>query len=86
MSIQALHKSHPHKVSIPDGNVACNAQSSFITANGQCASIGAGKTVTAISIVPLGVKAKGSNGSTVIFLDSGSNTTFCSNKLSLCRL
>ena len=54
-----------------------NTQNSFISADGQCASIGAGKSVTALPIVPVRVKAKGSNTSTVTyaFLDSGSNTT-----------
>jgi len=72
-----------HEVSIPDGNAVGNAQSSFISAIGQCASIGAGKSATALPIVPVRVKAKGSNRSTVTyaFLNSGSNTTFCSNKL-----
>ena len=72
-----------HEVSIPDGNAENNAQSSFISADGQCASIGAGKSATALPIVPVRVKAKGSNRTTVTyaFLDSGSNTTFCSNKL-----
>ena len=78
--------SNEHEVSIPDGNAACNAQSIFIGANRHCASIGAGKSVTATSIVPVRVKAKGSNGSTVTFLNSGSNTTLCSNKLSSWRL
>ena len=70
-------------MSIPDGKAAGNAQSSSISANGQSASIGAGKSVTALPIVPIRVKAKGLYGSTVtyFFLDSGSNITFCSNKL-----
>ena len=60
-----------------------NAQNSFISTDGQCASIRAGKSASALPIVPVRVKAKGSNTSTVTyaFLDSGSNTTFCSNKL-----
>ena len=72
-----------HEVPVPDGNAVSNAQNSFISADGQCASIGAGKSATALPIVPVRVKAKGSNSSTVTyaFLDSGSNTTFCSNKL-----
>ena len=72
-----------HEVSVPGGNAASNAQSSFISADGQCASIGAGKSATALPIVPVRVKAKGSNRSTITyaFLDSGSNTTFCSYKL-----
>ena len=75
--------SNEHEVSIPDGNPESNAQSSFITTDSQCASIGAGKSATALPIVPVRVKAKGSSRSTVTyaFLDSGSNTTFCSNKL-----
>ena len=72
-----------HEVPVPDGNAVSNAQNSFISADGQCASIGAGKSATALPIEPVRVKAKGSNRSTVtyVFLDSGSNTTFCSNKL-----
>ena len=72
-----------HEDSVPDGNAVSNAQNSFISADGQCASIGAGKSASALPIVPVRVKAKGSNTSTVTyaFLDSGSNTTFCSNKL-----
>ena len=95
MSIQALHISrepeetsrrentNEHEVSVPDSNAVGNAQSNFISADGQCASIGAGKSATALPIVPVRVKAKGSNRSTVTYavLDSGSNTTFCSNKL-----
>ena len=73
-----------HEVPAPDGNTVSNAQNSLISADGQCASIGAGKTATALPIVPASkAKAKGSNRSTVTyaFLDSGSNTSFCSNKL-----
>ena len=72
-----------HEVPVRDGNAVSNAQNSFISADGQCASIRAGKSATALPIVPVRVKAKGSNRSTVTyaFLDSGSNTTFCSNKL-----
>ena len=43
----------------------------------------ASKSATALPIVPVRVKAKEKNRSTVTyaFLDSGSNTTFCSKKL-----
>jgi len=95
MSIQALHISrepeetsrrentNEHEVSVPDSNAVGNAQSNFISTDGQCPSIGAGKSATTLPIVPVRVKAKGSNRSTVTYavLDSGSNTTFCSNKL-----
>lgn len=72
-----------HEVSVADSNTVSNAQNSFIGADGQCASIGAGKSATALLIIPVRVKVKGSNTSTVTyaFLDRGSNTTFCSNKL-----
>jgi len=71
-----------HEVSIPDGNAPNNAQSSSVSADGQCASTGAGKSATDLQIVPGKVKTKGSDRSTVTyaFLDSGSNTTFCLNK------
>ena len=51
-----------------------NTQNSFISA---------GKSATALPIVPVRVKAKGSSNSTVTytFRDSGSNTTFRFNKL-----
>ena len=68
---------------MPDGNAVSDAQNSFISADGQCASIGAGKSASALPIVPVRVKAKGSNTLivTYTFLDRGSYTTFCSNKL-----
>lgn len=77
MSIQALHTSPPTKTCTRswggitwweyqwawDGNAASNAQSSFISA---------AKSVTTLPIVPVRVKAKGSNGSslTYTFLDA----------------
>lgn len=77
MSIQALHTSPPTKRCTRswggitwweyqwawDGNAASNAQSSFISA---------AKSVTTVSVVPVRVKAKGSNGSslTYTFLDA----------------
>ena len=81
--ISPRENTNEHEVSIPDGNAVSNAQNSFISADGHCASIGADKSATALPIVPVRVKAKGSNSSTVTyaFLDSGSNTTFCSNKI-----
>ena len=47
-----------HEDSVPDGNAVNNAQNSCISADGQCASIGAGKSAPAFPIVPVRVKAK----------------------------
>ena len=68
---------------ISDGNGSSDVQNSHVGVNGQCALIGAGHSATALPIVPVKVKATDSNGTvlTYAFLDSGSNTTFCTHEL-----
>ena len=68
---------------ISDGNGSSDVQNSHIGVDSQCALIGAGHSATALPIVPVKVKARDSNRtvSTYAFLDSGSNTTFCTHEL-----
>ena len=51
-----------------------------------CSATGAGASATGLAIVPVNVRAKGKKKivQTYAFLDPGSNTTFCTNKLIEC--
>ncbi|KAK3745376.1 hypothetical protein QZH41_001404 [Actinostola sp. cb2023] len=51
--------------------------------NGLCSSIGAGRSITGLAIVPVKVKAKDKDKviETYAFLDQGSNTSFCTERL-----
>ena len=64
-----------------NGNSSCDT--SHISVDSQCALIGADQPATALPIVPVKVKAKGSNKTalTHALLDGGSNTTFGTHKL-----
>ena len=54
-----------------------------VTCEGLCSATGAGAPATGLAIVPVNVRAKGKEKmvQTYAFLDSGSNTTFCTNML-----
>ena len=68
-----------------DGNSLCDTstQTSHISVDSQCALIGAGRPATALPIVPVKVKARGTNRTTLTYalLDGGSNTSFGTHKL-----
>ncbi|PFX28559.1 hypothetical protein AWC38_SpisGene6728 [Stylophora pistillata] len=54
-----------------------------VACKGTCSATGAGATATGLAIVPVNVRAKGKENmvQTYAFLDPGSNTTFCTDKL-----
>ena len=60
------------------GNSSCDTGTQTSNVDSQCALIGAGQPATALPIVPVKVKAKGSNKTALTYalLDGGSNTTF----------
>ena len=68
---------------ISDGNGCSDVQNNHVRVDSQCALIGASNSATALPIVPVKVKARDSNRTilTYAFLDSGSNTTFCTHEL-----
>ena len=68
-----------------DGNSFCDTstQTSHISVDSQCALTGAGHPATALPIVPVMIKARGSKRTALTYalLDGGSNTTFGAHKL-----
>lgn len=66
-----------------DGARPKNAQPNSINSQVVCNSTGAGTIMTGLSIVPVKVKSKENSQcvETYAFLDPGSNTTFCTDKL-----
>ena len=68
-----------------DGNSSSDTgtQTSHISVDSQCALIGVGHSATALPIVPVKVKARGSNRTALTYalLDGGSNTMFGTHKL-----
>ena len=65
------------------GNYNGNAQNGYVNGDSRCALTGAGVSTVGLPIVPVKVKARGSDTPvlTYAFLDSGSNTSFCSHQL-----
>jgi len=59
------------------------AKSSCISSQALCNSTGAGDSVTGLPVVPVKVRSKGTDRiiETYAFLDPGSNTTFCTERL-----
>ena len=55
----------------------------MVTCEGLCSATGAGAPATGLAIVPVNVRAKGKEMmvQTYAFLDPGSNTTFCTDRL-----
>ena len=60
-----------------------NNNSAYVNGDSQCASTGAGVPIIGLPIVPFKVRARSADPPvlTYTFLDSGSNTTFCSRQL-----
>ena len=65
------------------GNNNGNAQNGYVNCDSHCALTGAGALTVGLPIVPVKVKARGSDTPvlTYAFLDGGSNTSFCSHQL-----
>ena len=76
---------HPLSARIDDATQPeIGAQSAYVNVGKPSLTVtGAGTSVTGLPVVPVKVKAKGSNTllCTYAFLDGGSNTTFCSDQL-----
>ena len=55
----------------------------MVACEGMCSATGAGASASGLAIVPVNVRAKGKEKmfQTYAFLDPGSNTTFCTDKL-----
>ena len=55
----------------------------MVACQGMCSATGAGASASGLAIVPVNVRAKGKERmfQTYAFLDPGSNTTFCTDKL-----
>ena len=65
------------------GNNNNNAENGYVNGDSQCASTGAGVPTIGLPIVPVKVRTRSADPPilTYAFLDSGSNTTFCSHQL-----
>ena len=76
---------HPPAVRATNGTQSdIGTQSAYVNVdNPQCAFSGVGGSVTGLPVVPVKVRAKGSDTTvhTYAFLDGGSNTSFCSEQL-----
>ena len=76
---------HPPAVPAPNGTQSdIGTQSAYVNVDKlQCAFSGVGGSVTGLPVVPVKVRAKGSDTTvhTYAFLDGGSNTSFCSEQL-----
>ena len=76
---------HPPAVPAPSGTQSdIGTQSAYVNVDKlQCAFSGVGGSVTGLPVVPVKVRAKGSDTTvhTYAFLDGGSNTSFCSEQL-----
>ena len=76
---------HPPAVRATDGTQSdIGTQSAYVNVDRlQCAFSGVGGSVTGLPVVPVKVRAKGSDTTvhTYAFLDGGSNTSFCSEQL-----
>ena len=66
-----------------NGSHNADARNGYINVDGQCGLAGAGVSTTALAMVPVKVKERGSDKmvSTYAFLYSGSNTSFCTHGL-----
>ena len=75
---QSTRASHQKKAKPVQWSLDASAQ-----IDGACRSTGAGNVNSILAIVPVHVKAKKGNKvvATYAFLDSGSNVTFCTEKL-----
>ena len=67
-------------------NQARSCFTEVVACEGMCSATGAGASATGLAIVPVNVRAKGRKKmvQTYAFLDPGSNTTFCTDKLIEC--
>ena len=65
------------------GNNNSNAQNGYVNGDGECALTGTGVSTIGLPIAPVKVRARSADPPVLpyAFLDSGSNTTFCSHQL-----
>ena len=72
----------PVKTEPPSVSETQLSNTEVVACEGMCSATGAGASATGLAIVPVNVRAKGKEMfQTYAFLDPGSNTTFCTDKL-----